>query len=61
MHPNGEFYMVQEGDTMWKIVNMMKYGNLTVLFPLGCYLRSDGYYDIVEDWFDPEELYDDED
>ena len=55
-----ETYLVVPGDSMWKIVNMMVYGKVTVLFPLGCYLRADGYYDIIEDHYDPEENYEDE-
>jgi hypothetical protein len=47
--------MIEPGDTIWDIVVDMKYRNTTVLMPAGCYLRADGRFDIIEDYYDPEE------
>ena len=46
--------MVEEGDTIWDVAVRMREG-VTVLFPMGCYLRSDGRFDIISDYYDPEE------
>ena len=46
--------VVEEGNTIWDVVNAMK-ANVTVIFPSGCYLRKDGKFDIIFDYYDPEE------
>ena len=55
-----KYVEVRSGDTIWDVVTAMK-NNCTVLFPLGSYLRADGYFEVIEDHYDPEEDHYDED
>lgn len=44
-----KYYIVKKGDAIWDVVNLMVYKDFVVLFPVGCYLGRDGFFDVVNE------------
>lgn len=50
-------YVPKEGDEMFDLIHMCDKG-IMVLFELGTYIRQDGRVGIIQDPWDPEEIWD---